>query len=309
MDLVHKISALRTRPPTYWLNAANQKLPVWTSGLLVIAIAWYSARLVWALVPQNSDFDWTVQPEPAANAMQAAAGSGEVNFGKIAAANLFGVAGAEPTEPVNTTEDAPETRLNLKLRGTVAADDPDFAHAIISDGGKNGEKVYFLKDKLPGGATLHEVHPDKIILNRSGTLETLRLPKLSETLGKQSNPQRTAAASRAPARAAMPAQAAAQSEQTARTVLDIIRPQPYMPNGEMRGYRIYPGRDRRKFASLGLRPGDLVTAINGQQVSQGTEIFKSLSTATELSLAIERSGSPMVVNITTADLVSKDNTQ
>ena len=131
MDLVHKISALRTRPPTYWLNAANQKLPVWTSGLLVIAIAWYSARLVWALVPQNNDFDWTVQPEPAANAVQATAGSGEVNFGKIAAANLFGVAGAEPTEPVNTTEDAPETRLNLKLRGTVAADDPDFAHVVF----------------------------------------------------------------------------------------------------------------------------------------------------------------------------------
>ena len=46
---------------------------------------------------------------------------------------------------------------------------------------------------------------------------------------------------------------------------DILRPQPYMPNGELKGYRVYPGRDRRRFAALGLRPGDLVTELTANR--------------------------------------------
>jgi hypothetical protein len=33
--------------------------------------------------------------------------------------------------------------------------------------------------------------------------------------------------------------------------------------GKLRGFRVYPGRNRRHFQQAGLRPGDLVTAING----------------------------------------------
>jgi general secretion pathway protein C len=84
---------------------------------------------------------------------------------------------------------------------------------------------------------------------------------------------------------------------------DILRPQPYMPNGELKGYRVYPGRDRRRFAALGLRPGDLVTDINGQPLNNlqaGMDIFKNLGNATQLTVTIERNGSPMALTLDTS---------
>jgi len=42
---------------------------------------------------------------------------------------------------------------------------------------------------------------------------------------------------------------------------------PYIVNGKIQGYRVYPKADRDLFRSLGLRPGDLITEIDGQPLS------------------------------------------
>jgi general secretion pathway protein C len=299
MDLVHKISIARERPASYWLNSANQHMPAVSSVLLVIAIAWYMSRLLWILMPQQGEFDWSVRAPASGGASSQVSSSTRTDFAAIAAAHLFGVPGAEPV--ITATLDAPETRLDLKLRGTIAADDPSMAHAIIADG-KGKDSVYFLKDKVPGGAELYEVHADRVILNRAGTLETLRLPKLSKALGQKKSTVKTVNNRRTGGFAAgKPAQAG----QPPASFTDIIRPQPFMPNGELKGYRIYPGRDRRKFAALGFRPGDLVTQINGQaldNLQSGMEVFKQLGSATSINVTIERAGQPMEVTVDTSQV-------
>ena len=308
MDLVHKINSLRSRPPEQWLTAANQHLPGWSTWLLVVAIAWYLARLIWVLMPQTDEFDWTLRPPVASAPVAGGAQASSADFGAIAEAHLFGMPGAEP-ELVQTV-DAPETRLNLKLRGTVAADDSGMAHAIIADG-QGKDDVYFIKDKVPGGATLHDVQADKVILNRSGALETLKLPKLSQALG--SGPR--AAAARPAARLGRTASTSKASEWSGggASFTDIMRPQPYMPNGQLKGYRIYPGRDRRKFAALGFRPGDLVTELNGQALNDlqsGMEVFKDIASASQLTVTIDRAGQPVVVTVDSSQLNSETgNTQ
>ena len=80
-----------------------------------------------------------------------------------------------------------------------------------------------------------------------------------------------------------------------------------MPNGQLQGYRVYPGRDRRAFASLGLRPGDLVTEINGIRLNnptQGLEVFSSLANASQVNVTVERNGSPLVLNLDISQLDS-----
>ena len=70
--------------------------------------------------------------------------------------------------------------------------------------------------------------------------------------------------------------------------------------GVMRGYRIYPGRDRSLFNAAGLRPGDLVTGINGTELNDATralQMLTELSTASQVSLTIERGGNAQTVNI------------
>ena len=296
MTFIHKLDALRAQPATYWMDAANSRLPGTMSLLLVVGIAWYLARFVWVLVPIQGDFDWSAQPSARGNIGTSANNASQVNFRSIVSAHIFGQAGTEPV--LTKTVNAPDTRLNLKLRGTIAAGDEKYAHAIIGDGkGKN--EVYFIKDSVPGGAVLHEVYPDKVILNRAGTLETLRLPRTSESLGKPTA-QTRARTSAGPAGGGSLQE---MMQKSGGSFTDILRPQPYMPNGELKGYRVYPGRDRRRFAALGLRPGDLVTDINGQPLNNlqsGMEVFKNLGDATQLTVTIERNGSPMALTLDTS---------
>src|SRR4029079_14839893 len=76
-------------------------------------------------------------------------------------------------------------------------------------------------------------------------------------------------------------------------ISDIMRPQPVFAQGKQKGYRVYPGRNRQAFVRLGLRPGDLVTAINGTPLddpSRGQEIFQTLSSASEARVTVMRNG-------------------
>ena len=90
----------------------------------------------------------------------------------------------------------------------------------------------------------------------------------------------------------------------------MIRPTPYFVNGQQQGYRVYPGRDRRAFAELGLRPGDLIREIDGQALSdptQAMQIFQSLGTASQVSVTVERDGTPETIVLNTEQLdLSKD---
>lgn len=281
--------------PEQWLASASQRLPFWLSILLVAAIGWYLARLVWLLYPLPDQVDWVPPPPPQT---RAAAGPGS-DYSALLSAHLFGEASAAAEPVVADVVDAPDTRLNLNLRATVAADDPQFAHAIIADGAGK-ENAYFLKDLVPGGATLHQVHVDRVILNRGGVLEALRLPR--ESTGDSPSARQPSAAAAAPAPA--PAPSVQQVvQQNAANFTEIVRPQPFMPNGQLRGYRIYPGRNRQQFAALGLRPGDLVTEINGVALNnpaQGMEVFRSLGDSTQVTLTLERDGQSEVVSLNTS---------
>lgn len=292
MELVTKFSALRSRSPAQLAADINRHLPTLVAWVLVVVIAWHLAQLIWSLLPSEPDFDWTARPAATAAAPTSA---NRINFSAIAEAHLFGEAGKEPEAVVATT--APDTRMNLKLKGTIAAEDDGFAHAIITDaGGKSS--VFFVDDAIPGGASLHEVYVDRVILKRGVTLETLRLPKKSSTLG--SSPRVQSAGDSHGSSTAQRSSVREMMQSSPSAFTEIVRPQPYMPNGQLKGYRVYPGRDRRTFAALGLRPGDLVTDINGQpmnDIQSGMEVFRNLGDASQVTVTIERNGSAMVLTL------------
>ncbi len=92
---------------------------------------------------------------------------------------------------------------------------------------------------------------------------------------------------------------------------DVIRPTPYYVAGQMQGFRVYPGRDRRQFAALGLRPGDLVKDIDGAALTnpaQATQIFQGLGDKDQVSVTVERNGQPEVLVLSTNQL-ELDNSQ
>jgi general secretion pathway protein C len=81
---------------------------------------------------------------------------------------------------------------------------------------------------------------------------------------------------------------------------ELLRPQPVFAGGSLRGYRVYPGRNRAQFARLGLQPGDLVTAVNGAALddpNRGLEILRGIGAGTAVTLSIDRNGQQQQLSV------------
>jgi general secretion pathway protein C len=290
------------------LQRAGRVLPPWISLALVAIIGWQLATIFWSLMPGSSAGDAVDVPASVA-ASAGREGAESVDVQSIAAAHLFGVADAEAPQEIvqpEITEDLPDTRLtNLTLKGTLAGTDSKDSIAIIADSG-NKQMIYFVGDPVTSGAKLHAVYRDRVVLNESGRLTNLELPK--EFTASSAPPVR---------RVTTKSQRAAEDTDNIQSVVannisalsDVIRPTPYFVNGEQQGYRVYPGRDRRQFAALGLRPGDLIKDIDGQALSdpsQAMKIFQSLGSADQVSVTVERNGQPQTLVLKTSQLEMGD---
>lgn len=284
-----------------WYGTLVQRAPAIVAFLLALLVAWQLARLVWTLFPGRADAPIAPPLASTPTVSEATTGGTGVNVRPIIDAHVFGIARAEdePQGDLPPTTDAPETTLPLELRGTLATDSEDNALAIIADGRE--EKLYKIGDTIRAGVTLRSVEREQVILNRNGIAESLKLPRPEETA---SSP--TVRRAQPTIRRATNSPSVAQRlTENAAQLTQIISPRPYYVGGQQRGYRLYPGTDRQKFAKLGLRPGDVVTAINGTPLNnptQGARIFSSLGDAQSVTLTLERGGQEQTMTIDTTAL-------
>ncbi|MFZ2509077.1 MAG: PDZ domain-containing protein, partial [Steroidobacteraceae bacterium] len=88
----------------------------------------------------------------------------------------------------------------------------------------------------------------------------------------------------------------------------LLRPQPVFAGGQLRGYRVYPGRNRAQFAKLGLQPGDLVTAVNGAPLddpNRALETLRGIGTGPAVTLTVDRNGQQQQLAIDPATVVQE----
>lgn len=270
-------------------------LPVAVSALLVLLLAWQLVQLGWALWQARSG----VAPMPAAGAPTVVTPpSRAVDIASIVNAHLFGEASA-PAGAADPGSVA-TSQMPLFLVGTIANTDPALGYAIIGDSPATA-KVYSVGKTITGGTKLHSVYPDRAILDRGGKLEALLLPKKFQGGGMSASVP--PGANLADPMLGDRLRQLASSNPTA--ITDVMRPQPVFANGQQRGYRVYPGRNRSVFNRLGLLPGDLVTAINGTPLddpSRGMDVLQTLNSAPTATVTIERNGTTVQVNINNAQI-------
>ncbi|WP_028079311.1 type II secretion system protein GspC [Solimonas soli] len=265
----------------------GRRLPSAVSLLLVALLAYLAAKLLWALMPVPEAGRW--QP-PALPPAQTTARH-EPNVTALADAHLFGV--WQPVPTGQNAAEAPDTRLSLTLFGILAATTEHDSRALIA-GGEGDEKPYAIGDDIVRGVSLQAIFPDRVVLSRNGQLETLRLNKDAPG-GDVAETPRTPSAD---------------SSQIARIRTEImtdpskasqyIRIQPANINGQLKGFRVYPGRERGAFNQLGLRPGDLVTSVNGVQLDdsqKALQMLTELSQASSVSVTVERGGQTQTLNV------------
>ena len=291
------------------LATLNRVLPPWVSLLLVIVIGWQVGKIVWSLIPAPAAGD--VVQAPAMSPSTTATGGARADVEAIANRHMFGEADASADDaapiPVEAIDDnLADTRLtNLVLKGTIASAVPEYSVAVIADGTAE-QRVYAIGDSLGSGTTLHAVYADRVVLNENGALTNLRLP-VDYPEGSNVQVRRTTRTTR---QAPVTTSANADSlrsvvSQNLTQLTDVIRPTPYLVDGKPAGYRVYPGRNKRQFAALGLRPGDLIKDIDGQALTdptQAMQIFESLGTADQVTVTVERNGQAQSLVLRTSQL-------
>ena len=261
-----------------------------TTVLLILLVAWFGARLTWLLLtpraelPQQAAVARTATPRAVRNRQDSDIAE------RVVAAHLFGVATTKKVEAV----EAPETRLNLKLRGVYATDDESKGYALIASG-SGREKLYATGQSVPGNAVLKAVFPDRVILDRKGRYETLRMVNTKASGGSTYVP-RSSGGNTTVRKLGQDSRVVKLREEILRNprkLAELVSAQPAYENGVFAGYRITTRRSDPVFEELNLRSGDIITEVNGIQIDspqKGLQILQQLARASQASVTIKRGG-------------------
>ncbi len=281
------------------LQQINRRLAMIASMLLIIACAWLLVEITWMFFPQGEQSTMPVaqRTKPLTNNQ-----AQQNNFKQLTSANVFGVS---EKAALQQQSKAPETKLNLTLKGVLATSPMEMASAIIAQGKNGKEDIYGIGDKMPGGVSIKEIHPEYVVLERSGRLETLKLQKLSGVDGFGSGGKSNLQSGRSnrysrgsPAAALKDIRSNIMKNPT--SFGEYALPVVVKENGKQIGYRLKPQQKGQMLSELGIESGDVITQINGVKLDNqqnGISALRKLSTAKNLNIVVKRNGAEVPLNI------------
>ena len=272
--------------------------------LLSIYLIAFVAKLTWFFVPGGeSDSALTIS---GSNQQQISSPANpQTNINKLLNLNLFGNATVQAVQqPEEVVSAAPETKLNLVLAGVVASDKADRGAAIIEY--RNSQNTYGIGDKIDGtNVTLDEIFTDRVIIKNRLTRETLmlegvdfeeananRIQQERQDAQEQSRSQSQVGPRNRPDPQTL-RDARQKLAQSPDSFSEMISMTPHKIDGQLVGYRVSPGTNPALFNSVGLQNGDIVTNLNGLDLTdlqQSLEALTELQEAESLELEVLRSG-------------------
>jgi general secretion pathway protein C len=282
------------------LQQINRRLAAIATMLLIIACAWLLVELTWIFFPQGDQSTMPVvqRTKPLINNQ-----AQQDNFKQLTSANVFGVS---EKAALQQQSKAPETKLNLTLKGVLATSPMEMASAIIAQGKNGKEDIYGIGDKMPGGVTIKEIYPEYVVLERSGRLETLKLQKVSgidgfgsgDTSNLRSGSSSNSYSQGSPAAALKDIRSNIMKNPT--SFGEYALPVVVKENGKQIGYRLKPQQKGQMLSDLGIESDDVITQINGVKLDNqqnGISALRKLSTAKNLNLVVKRNGAEIPLNI------------
>ncbi|MDT8451197.1 MAG: type II secretion system protein GspC [Gammaproteobacteria bacterium] len=285
------------------LQPLLKRLPVVINFLLIIACAQLLSQGIWMLLaePESEFFAAT----PSANSgtdknADNAQKSQQQAFRSLTSAHLFGV--AQNQGPQMSAEKAPDTKLNLVLRGILTAGETQMASAIIARGANGQEEIYGIDDKMPGGITLREIHAQHVIIERQGQLETLRMEKdegddlISAPVGRPQSSTSTMSALASQKIKNIRRELISNPTSFSKYALPVV----VRENGVQVGYRLQPQQNSDLLRQAGLEASDVITSVNGvslNDMNNSISALRELSSASQVNIIVKRNGVEIPLNI------------
>lgn len=191
-------------------------------------------------------------------------------------------------QDVQSFENAPETTLNLKLVGRITGQD---GRAILQtpDGAQRG---YAINEEIMSGVTLQAVNPDYIVIMQNGAPERLTIADKGGVMASALPDIPTD----------MPNIVGANTDFSPAKFLTENSIQAVRgEDGRVQGYEITERISTADLSRYSLRSGDIITAINGEDITQGVPefapLFNDAKRAGRLDVTVLRGGQELLISI------------
>ncbi|MBX3023839.1 type II secretion system protein GspC [bacterium] len=273
-------------------------------NLLLLALAAYSASsivgtaLAARLIPPP---DVEISPPPAPLEIEPAKPA--TYYALIPKRDIFNSVKPTPV-PVQEKVEAAPTQLKLKLWGTAVFDKGN-SFSIIEDQGARKQGVYGINAVVPGNAVVKAIEWNRVILSHNGKDEILELEEPKSVAG----PARAIAAAPAGAPAAngsgiqqlseneftVPKAEVDSALENMSQLFTQIRAVPHFEGGQSIGFRLFAIRRGSLFDRIGLKNGDIIRSINGNEMtdpSKAMTLLQALRDSNNLDVEITRNQQP-----------------
>lgn len=270
--------AVKSAKSLLWMRRA---LLATFTGLAV----WLAVRFVLALSAPSSLWDPVLVAGPAP-VSQATARSYDFTYNPFAQGDTLGA-----TPPViNVGDDAPETTLNLQLKGLRSGEN---GTAFIRTPDGQDDNVYIGEEIMPG-VFLRGVFPSHVLIDVNGQTQRLTTEDAKAARSRASSSQAAASSSRTGLQTIRTADAA-----------DLLSQVQIIPSFDLdmnrNGVMIKPRTSAIDLSAFGLRDGDIITRFAGQSVVSGLPdigaLRRNAGSGRPVTVELIRNGEPMTITI------------
>jgi len=197
------------------------------------------------------------------------------------------------------------TDLRLKLLGTVSGD-PKKTYAVIEDEKERRQNLYKEGDSVQD-ATVKMILREKVVLNVNDRDEILEIEKIDTASTSRSTTdfptRRTqpSVSNRPPStqRISLNRSMIDDATQDIGKLMTDASIQPYFENGNPEGLRLSRIKMDSIFRKMGLRRGDIITGIDGQNirsVDDALRLYDRLKSANNVKVEIKRRGQSRILD-------------
>ncbi|WP_300672385.1 type II secretion system protein GspC [Desulfoluna sp.] len=223
--------------------------------------------------------------------------------------NLFDLAvpGKEVAKVEETidVESLAETRLRLKLWGTVSGGGETVTRAIIEDEVTRKQDLYKVGDTVQE-AVIKLVLRDRVVMRYKGQDEVLMMEKEKATA---SGSRRTSSRSRSRSpstnsikkKVNLKRDTVNDAMMNINTLMKDVRIKPHFRNGQPEGMAVSGIKSDSIFRKMGIRNGDIIIGVDGQKiesVDDAMSLYGTLKSSSEIQLDIKRMGQIQTIEYT-----------
>lgn len=230
--------------------------------------------------------------------------------------NLFEaqVSGEGIAVEVVETENIEETKLPLKLLGTIASEDQRVASAAIESNNTRTHEVVKVGDNLESHSEVRveRIERGRVVLQNGPRREELRLDEdVAAIVGKSPPPRQNQRVSRRESRRNRQARSSVRDRlqdlteeggpMSPAAIFSQARILPKYENGAMVGIELSKIKEDSFFQKVGLNEGDIVTSLNGIPIdspSASAQLLQAFTSSENIVAdVLDSSGQPRTINV------------